>query len=117
MASCLPHCRVAWKAHMKRGLILGTLVVVDALAAAIGAAQQGRGGGAAGPPPPSAAAIQADKIRDNLYLLRGGGRTIQVGGVTLPNAGNSIAFITATGVVLVDTKLAGWGQPIIDKLK
>jgi glyoxylase-like metal-dependent hydrolase (beta-lactamase superfamily II) len=26
-------------------------------------------------------------------------------------------FITATGVVLVDTKIAGWGQPIIERVK
>ncbi|MGZ7079301.1 MAG: MBL fold metallo-hydrolase, partial [Thermoanaerobaculia bacterium] len=48
---------------------------------------------------------------------RGGGRTIRAGGVDLPTAGTTAAFITANGVVLVDTKLPGWGKPIIDKLK
>jgi glyoxylase-like metal-dependent hydrolase (beta-lactamase superfamily II) len=31
--------------------------------------------------------------------------------------GNTAAFVTANGVVLVDTKLPGWGKPILDKLK
>jgi glyoxylase-like metal-dependent hydrolase (beta-lactamase superfamily II) len=31
--------------------------------------------------------------------------------------GNTAVFITATGVVLVDTKLPGWGRPILEKLK
>ncbi len=73
----------------------------------------GQGGGAQ---PPSAAVLHAEKIRDNLYVLRGGGRTVQLGGVDLPSAGNTVAFITAHGVVLVDTKLPGWGKPIMDKL-
>jgi cyclase len=79
---------------MKRGLVLGALVAVGALLAAGGAAQQ----------TPSAASIQVDKVRDNLYVLRGGG-------------GNTAAFITAMGVTLVDTKLPGWGKPILEKLK
>ena len=31
--------------------------------------------------------------------------------------GNTAVFVTATGVVVVDTKLPGWGQPILDKIK
>ncbi|MCA1585198.1 MAG: MBL fold metallo-hydrolase [Acidobacteria bacterium] len=50
-------------------------------------------------------------------MIRGGGRTVQIGGVSLPQAGTTAAFVTGTGVVLVDTKLPGWGQPLIDKLK
>jgi len=52
----------------------------------------GRQGGAAAAT--SAAAIQADKIRDNLYLLRGGGRIFEVNGMTLPQAGKTVAFVT-----------------------
>src|SRR5262245_12266924 len=44
------------------------------------------------------------KLKDNLYLLTGGGA-------------NSLAFITDLGVVLVDTKLAGWGRPMLDKIR
>ena len=85
---------------MNRILVLGALVVIGSLLAAFGA----RGGQSAGLQTRSQTAIQVDKIRDNLYVLRGGG-------------GNTAAFITADGVVLVDTKLAGWGKPILDKLK
>ena len=79
---------------LKRVLVLGTLVAVGALLVAVGAAQQ----------TPSAASIQVDKIRDNLYVLSGGG-------------GNTAAFITAKGVTLVDTKFPGWGKPVLEKLK
>ncbi|HKX31699.1 MAG TPA: MBL fold metallo-hydrolase [Blastocatellia bacterium] len=82
---------------MKRGLILGALAVVGMLLAALG-------GHSRSLQTASPAAIQVDKIKDNLYVLRGGG-------------GNTAAFITAAGVVLVDTKLPGWGQPLLDKLK
>jgi cyclase len=90
--------------RMKRGLILGALVGVGAFSTAVGAALHERGALPGGQQTPSATAIQVDKIRDNLYMLRGGG-------------GNTAAFVTATGVVLVDTKLPGWGQPILDRLK
>ena len=45
-----------------------------------------------------------EKVKDNLYMVTGGG-------------GNTAVFITANGVVLVDTKLANWGQAIMDKVK
>jgi hypothetical protein len=57
----------------------------------VAAVLQGRGGPGGGQQAPSAAAIQVDKIRDNLYVLRAGG-------------GNTAAFLTANGIVLVDTK-------------
>jgi hypothetical protein len=52
--------------------------------------------------------MRVDEVRDNLYLLRGGGRTVQIGGVEVPQAGNSAVFVTSRGVVVVDTKLPGW---------
>ena len=48
--------------------------------------------------------VEIQKLKDNLYVLTGGG-------------GNSAVFVTDLGVVLVDTKLAGWGQPVLDKIK
>ena len=33
------------------------------------------------------------------------------------SGGNVAVFITATGVVVVDTKLPGWGQAILDKIR
>ncbi len=42
----------------------------------------------------TAEAIQIEKLRDKLYLLRGGGRTVQLGGVSLPSAGTTAAIGT-----------------------
>jgi cyclase len=57
------------------------------------------GGGGAG-----AQVIQVEKLKDNLFILRGGG-------------GNTGVFIGADGVTVVDTKIPGWGQPLIAKIK
>lgn len=81
---------------MKRTLVLGALLAADLLSIAV-AAQQA--------PPPTANDVMVEKVRDNLYVLRGG------------LGGNTAAFVTANGVVLVDTKLPGWGQPLLDTLK
>lgn len=82
---------------MKRAGILSVLVVTGGVAMAAGPAAQ----------PPAAQGpnvAQIEKVKDNLYVITGGG-------------GNTAAFITAKGVVLVDTKLANWGQAILDKVK
>jgi len=47
---------------------------------------------------------EIEKVKDNLFMITGGG-------------GNTAAFITEKGVVVVDTKLSGWGQAILDKIK
>ena len=63
------------------------------------------------------APIEAERIRDNLYLLRGGGRTVSIGGAAVPTAGNSLAFIGRNGVIIVDSKLPGCGAAILDKVR
>ena len=77
---------------MKRLTVLASLLIVGALPVLMtqGQAQQ------------NVAEIQ--KVKDNLYMISGGG-------------GNTAAFITDKGVVVVDTKLAKWGQAILDKIK
>jgi glyoxylase-like metal-dependent hydrolase (beta-lactamase superfamily II) len=60
--------------------------------------------------------IRIDQVRENLYVLRGGGRTIEAGGASLPTAGNSAALIGDRGVVLVDTKLPGCGEAILQAI-
>jgi cyclase len=80
---------------MRRALVLGALVVVGALSAAVAASQQ---------PAEKPKLIEIEKLRDNLFVLRGGG-------------GNTGVFITSKGVVVVDSKNPGWGQPILDKIK
>jgi glyoxylase-like metal-dependent hydrolase (beta-lactamase superfamily II) len=47
--------------------------------------------------------VEVDKLKDNLFVVKGGG-------------GNSSVFITANGVVVVDTKNPGWGQPLLDAI-
>ena len=79
---------------MKRSAVLGLLLSIGTLVAV--AAQQ--------PPANAPKNIDVEKVKDNLYVLRGGG-------------GNTAVFITSAGVVVVDAKNPGWGQPILDKIK
>ena len=82
---------------MKRQFVLGTLAMAGTLTIAAGAAQQSA-------PPPHVDNITVEKVKDNLFVLRGGG-------------GNTAVLVTASGVTLVDTKNPGWGQPLLDKVK
>ena len=77
----------------RRVIVLGALVLVGALSVA--AFRQ---------PAAQEMVVTVEKVKDNLYVLRGGG-------------GNTAAFITANGVVLVDTKMTGWGKPLLEKVK
>lgn len=52
-------------------------------------------------PPP---ALEIQKVKENLYMITGGG-------------GNTAAFITENGVVIVDTKVPGMGPSILEKVK
>jgi cyclase len=85
---------------MRRQIVLGTLIVCGVLSMTAAALQQ--------PPAPSAAGIEVEKLQDNLYVLKA---------LTNGGGGNTSVFITASGVVLVDTKNPGWGQPLIEKIK
>ena len=81
---------------MKRFTVLATLALAGALTVAVAAQQP--------PPHPSVDNLTVEKVKDNLWVIRGGG-------------GNTAAFVTASGVTLVDTKEPGWGQPLLDKVK
>jgi len=76
---------------MKRVAVLAALLVVCALSIALTAQQQ-------------ANKVDVQKLKDNLYVLVGGG-------------GNTAVFITTNGVVVVDAKNPGWGTPILNKIK
>jgi glyoxylase-like metal-dependent hydrolase (beta-lactamase superfamily II) len=89
---------------MKRALVLGTLVLAGTLSAAVSALQLPP------TPPPSVKGLVADKLADNLYVVRGSDPQAFVGG-------NTAVFIQASGVTLVDSKVPGWGQPLIEKVK
>src|SRR5437867_1503017 len=64
---------------------------------------QAPGGGGQGRGGDGAQVIQVDKLKDNLFVLRGGG--------------NTVVFVGSDGVTVVDTKIPGWGQPLIAKIK
>jgi cyclase len=81
---------------MRRRIALILLLATGALSIGVSALQQaGRG---------DQKNVTLQKIKENLYLASGGG-------------GNSAVFVTDLGVVIVDTKLAGWGQPLLAKIR
>jgi len=55
-------------------------------------------------PPAAPMVVEAEKVRDNLYVMKGGG-------------GNSAVFIGNDGITVVDTKNPGWGKPLLEKIK
>jgi len=77
---------------MRRSIVLGVLLVAGALALVVGAQQQ------------APKVIEVTKLKDNLFVLKGGG-------------GNTAVFVMADGVTVVDAKNPGWGQPILSKIK
>jgi glyoxylase-like metal-dependent hydrolase (beta-lactamase superfamily II) len=79
---------------------LGLVLVVGTLSAVAAAFQQQPAGGGQQAP----RVVEVDKLKDNLYMLRGGG-------------GNTAVFIGTAGVTVVDTKNPGWGQPVLEQIK
>jgi glyoxylase-like metal-dependent hydrolase (beta-lactamase superfamily II) len=93
---------------MRRLLVLGTAMTIGATSLAAVGLQQ-----AQQPEPPKV--IAAQKIADTLYLLTGPGGPSK--DARDPSGGNVAAFITSTGVVVIDSKNPGWGRPILDRIK
>lgn len=82
---------------MRRLTVFGALMAVAVLALA--AAPRAR------VQEPGPVTIQTMDVRENLYVISGGG-------------GHTAALVTQEqGVVLVDTKLAGWGHPILQAVQ
>jgi cyclase len=79
---------------MRRAAILASLLAAGGVTVAVAA---GRG------QQPQQQTAEIQKVKENLFVVTGGG-------------GNTAVFITDKGVVLVDTKLANWGQRIIDQV-
>ena len=97
---------------MKRSILLGLVIAggtVSMASAGIGwnlsAAQAAQ--------PQGPRVIDMLKLKDNLYVLT----SSTPGDRATFSGGNVAVFITDGGVTLVDTKLAGWGQAILDKVK
>ena len=77
---------------MKRVVMLSAVVAVGALSYAFAQqAQQPR-------------VLEVEKLKDNLFVLKGGG-------------GNTTVFVQTNGITVVDTKNPGWGAPILAKIK
>jgi glyoxylase-like metal-dependent hydrolase (beta-lactamase superfamily II) len=94
---------------MKRALVLGVLVAAGGLSLAAAALQTP----AAGLSQAALAATKIEKVRENLYVITGS----DAGDTNVFSGGNTAVFITDAGVTIVDTKLAGWGQTILDRIK
>jgi cyclase len=56
------------------------------------------------PARPDVAALTVQKVRENLFVVVGGG-------------GNTTVFLTRKGAVVVDAKLPGWGKVLQEKIK
>ena len=79
---------------MKRLVVLGVLAASGALTMTLAAFQQA----------PAPMVVEVEKLKDNLYVMKGGG-------------GNSAVFIGTDGVTVVDTKNPGWGKPLLEKIQ
>jgi glyoxylase-like metal-dependent hydrolase (beta-lactamase superfamily II) len=79
-----------------RVIVLASLVAIGGLSVVVSAYQQ----------PPAARVLEADKLRDNLFVIRGTG-----------SGGNTAVFVGTSGVVVVDTKIPGWGPTLLAKIK
>ena len=78
---------------MRRATVLGVLVVVGGLLVVN-----------AQPAADAPKVVEVEKVKDNLFVLRGGG-------------GNTAVLVMADGVAVVDAKNPGWGGPFYDKIK
>jgi glyoxylase-like metal-dependent hydrolase (beta-lactamase superfamily II) len=58
-------------------------------------------------------ATKIEKVKDNLYVITGSGAENE----DAFSGGNTAVFITDAGVVVVDTKLAGWGPTLLERIK
>ncbi|HEV8345166.1 MAG TPA: MBL fold metallo-hydrolase [Vicinamibacterales bacterium] len=82
---------------MKRIIMLGVLLAVGAASSLVARGYQP-------PAQQGPRVVEVEKLKDNLFMLKGGG-------------GNTAVYVGANGVTVVDAKNPGWGQPILDKIK
>jgi glyoxylase-like metal-dependent hydrolase (beta-lactamase superfamily II) len=92
---------------MQRLLILAGIIAVGTTLAAYQAPAQ------APAPTPTAAQLEVVKLKDNFFVIT----SSAPGDAATFSGGNVSVFITDRGVTLVDTKLANWGQALLDKVK
>ena len=90
---------------MKRVSVLGALVVAGGLSTAVSSQQQ-----------LSQAALDAtviEQVRDNLYVITGSSPLDR----SAFSGGNTGVHVGEEGITLVDTKLPGWGQALMDRIR
>ncbi len=90
---------------MKRGITLGAVMVVGALAVTVSALQQLQ--------QVAVKAAQIEQVKNNLYVITGSSTTDR----ETFSGGNVGVFVMDEGVAIVDTKLPGWGQVILDRIR
>ena len=88
---------------MRRLVVLGAVIVVGGVCVLAASSQQGDG----------AKTIAVEKLKDNLYVLT----TSSPANRATFSGGNVAVFITDAGAVIVDTKLAGWGEALLTGIK
>jgi glyoxylase-like metal-dependent hydrolase (beta-lactamase superfamily II) len=93
---------------MKRVMVLCGLLFVGGLSISLAGMQV-----TTGPTATSLSATKIEKIKDNLYMITGS----NVNPIEAFAGGNTAVLVTETGVVVVDTKLPGWGQVLVDRIK
>ncbi len=90
---------------MRRMVVLGTVIAVAGVSVALSSEQE-----------LSQAALDAaqiEQVRDNLYVITGSGLANR----DAFSGGNVGVYVGEDGVTLVDTKLPGWGQAIMDRVR
>ena len=88
---------------MKRVFILGAIIAVGGLSMVVSSQQLH---------PAALEATQIEQVKDNLYIITGA----NPGNREAFSGGNSGVFVGSDGVTLVDTKLGGWGQVLLDRI-
>ncbi len=88
---------------MRRVMVLGALMATGALSVSLAGQQQ----------PPRATLPDLQKVKDNLYVIMASSPAPR------PEftGGNVGVLVTDAGVIVVDTKLAGYGPDIISRIK
>src|SRR5262245_52693354 len=82
--------------HIAGSIVLSAIVVAGGFSVSVGGVQEKE--------PPKTVRMQTLNVRDILYVLTGGG-------------GNTLALMRDDGVVLIDTKLPGWGRSILETIQ
>ena len=90
---------------MRRGITLGAVTAVGALSVSVGALQQLNQG--------AVDAATIEQVKDNLYVITGSTPVDR----DLFSGGNVGVFVMEGGVAVVDTKLPGWGQVLLDRIR